>query len=1046
MTQITSEKFNPFFVAVIKGDLETIREFFRKFPDDELVRIVDVAKKSPLHHAAREGRTSVADYLLTKGFATNARERTLKTPLHYACLFGHAVLADLLLKKGADLTAKDSSGRTCFHFACCSWSNEALALILGLKPELLNLGDNIGRTGLHYAVWNSCDAQVDILRTILERGGNVNQSDDYGKTALHYAAEGGRQRAIPILIQKGADMSLREARTHKTPLELACNERIRELMVVYSSAPYSLKTKDHSFLDNAIKGQSVVVKKETLFTEEKLQPKARLDSSGPARPVGQSSSNLVPEYWRSRMIKIMEQLQDIGVKSHQHIKRPYLFTGSWMEGVTTIEQLYDRVRDITASEAMLRLFNIIQPFEGALPAENKDELAVSHFYGEYYNFEVPKETRVDLSAIGNNVIEQSKISGMHSALELANKKNEELQVKIDRLLKDSQELENKLRDAKARSTELDPLKKQLQTLQEALRAKEAENLSLTKQSAELDKRLKDEHRAKASVIEALQKDAENKDLELGKCKKELAAAKAQVKTLEAKISDTPDLGTSTKVMTKFERKRYVSQDLAQEDKLALQALMKRIRATPTDLPTRMRNEDKNADGLIGTYEFLQFLEKLKTPNNEAQSLRKIAGFPKYDEIFIEDFVELVNRKMKLDSATETKILQQMIESFKKKGLSIKEVMAKYDSAVIDNHIDLEEFKQFSIDLALKLDDDQLIALFNILDEDGSGKISLEELRVKLGAKEKEANNEPKPNTGEQELHSNIKGIVGPIVPKDIPMKDSKKDVLRKALAVNAFDDALDKHRDSLDQVPNSERLKELLAKNGSDKDFLKLSDTEPLVGEIKLQFQKLSAIKVNLSDFKTFYLLIRLPGITKNWLEKEIFAQAMEAFKYAMRISIMNVLAENVGPAIVLKLVGQNKENLRTDLGTCEVKWKKGLEIPNQWVMNDSFTLEGGPNKPNPCEIKIQLKWINAASPEFKASVYDDYSANPQHRESHLQGHHSRLQKLLGHLRTSRRPGVPDQQTVRRSRQLPQRRHPHLPAHPSKDLQRPPRRSLHQLV
>jgi ankyrin repeat protein len=235
---------------VIKGDLEKIRDSFRKFGDDELLRAVDVSKKSPLHHAAREGRTSVADYLITKGFKVNARERTLKTPLHYACLFGHAVLAgtiyltgDLLLKKGADIVAKDCSGRTCFHFACCSWSSETIALVLGLKPELINLGDNIGRTGIHYAVWNSCDSQVDILRTITERGGKINQTDDYGKTALHYAAEGGRARAIPILIQKGADMSIRETRTHKTPLELACDERTRELMIVYSSSPYSLKSK-----------------------------------------------------------------------------------------------------------------------------------------------------------------------------------------------------------------------------------------------------------------------------------------------------------------------------------------------------------------------------------------------------------------------------------------------------------------------------------------------------------------------------------------------------------------------------------------------------------------------------------------------------------------------------------------------------------------------------------------------------------------------------------------------------------------------------------
>lgn len=59
-------------------------------------------------------------------------------------------------------------------------------------------------------------------------------------TALHHAAKGGRARAIPILIQRGSDMSIRENKTNKTPAELAKNDRIRELMTVYSSTPYYL--------------------------------------------------------------------------------------------------------------------------------------------------------------------------------------------------------------------------------------------------------------------------------------------------------------------------------------------------------------------------------------------------------------------------------------------------------------------------------------------------------------------------------------------------------------------------------------------------------------------------------------------------------------------------------------------------------------------------------------------------------------------------------------------------------------------------------------
>ena len=76
--------FNPFFIAVIKGDLRTIRDFFRRIPLDEMLRVIDSASKSPLHHSAREGQIGVTDYLITRGYLVNARERTLKTPLHYA--------------------------------------------------------------------------------------------------------------------------------------------------------------------------------------------------------------------------------------------------------------------------------------------------------------------------------------------------------------------------------------------------------------------------------------------------------------------------------------------------------------------------------------------------------------------------------------------------------------------------------------------------------------------------------------------------------------------------------------------------------------------------------------------------------------------------------------------------------------------------------------------------------------------------------------------------------------------------------------------------
>jgi ankyrin repeat protein len=54
----------------------------------------------------------------------------------------------------------------------------------------------------------------------------------YGKTALHYASELGRTRCIPFLLQKGANIDIRD-KTGKTALDLCSNERVAKLFGVY---------------------------------------------------------------------------------------------------------------------------------------------------------------------------------------------------------------------------------------------------------------------------------------------------------------------------------------------------------------------------------------------------------------------------------------------------------------------------------------------------------------------------------------------------------------------------------------------------------------------------------------------------------------------------------------------------------------------------------------------------------------------------------------------------------------------------------------------
>jgi len=53
-----------------------------------------------------------------------------------------------------------------------------------------------------------------------------------GKTPLHYAAEMGKSRCIPILLQKGASIDIRD-KYNKTALDLAANDKIKKIITAY---------------------------------------------------------------------------------------------------------------------------------------------------------------------------------------------------------------------------------------------------------------------------------------------------------------------------------------------------------------------------------------------------------------------------------------------------------------------------------------------------------------------------------------------------------------------------------------------------------------------------------------------------------------------------------------------------------------------------------------------------------------------------------------------------------------------------------------------
>ncbi|RFP08107.1 MULTISPECIES: ankyrin repeat domain-containing protein [unclassified Duganella] len=168
-----------------------------------------------LFRAAQLDNVSGVKKLLERGLSPNLREPGGETALIVAMRYEAYRVATLLMDQPTiDLEAKAPNGNTALMMAAFR-QNKATVL------DMLKRGAQVNQKGwaaLHYA---AAAGSTDITSILLEHHAYIDAESPSGMTPLMIAAREGQEKVVELLLEQGADATLKDGGFHQTAAEFA---------------------------------------------------------------------------------------------------------------------------------------------------------------------------------------------------------------------------------------------------------------------------------------------------------------------------------------------------------------------------------------------------------------------------------------------------------------------------------------------------------------------------------------------------------------------------------------------------------------------------------------------------------------------------------------------------------------------------------------------------------------------------------------------------------------------------------------------------------
>ncbi|MDR1420416.1 MAG: ankyrin repeat domain-containing protein, partial [Treponema sp.] len=186
----------------------------------------DNSGNTPFMAAVLGGITSQVERLANHGADPVARNARGDTPLHAAVAIERSDLVTLLLDCGAPIHARNSGGKTPFLMAL-SLSPRMVSTLL--TKDRIYAPDDDGSSPLTIAVREKAPAAI--VKTIIDQGARLNPVDREGRTPLRLASEGKTWDLAKLIADAGADpfISANDGKTPAETALAAGEEGVRAL-------------------------------------------------------------------------------------------------------------------------------------------------------------------------------------------------------------------------------------------------------------------------------------------------------------------------------------------------------------------------------------------------------------------------------------------------------------------------------------------------------------------------------------------------------------------------------------------------------------------------------------------------------------------------------------------------------------------------------------------------------------------------------------------------------------------------------------------------